>query len=283
MMRKVILGSAVITLLLLVGCGTSNGTTSSSTKSSGNVSTQSVALKSQEVDLTVLPSAHLGSDGKKHDTFSPANFTVVEGVPVKLNVYNYDGGTHTVSNSDLGLNLQVQGSTKKGVPAISTVTFTPTKAGDFTWKCLDKCDGGMESYSMTNQGYMMGTIHVVPSHSQQFITLTIKDGLKFASDDGKLHDSFSFTDFSVHQGIPVNVTIENYDPNPHDFTASDIGVSQDVPGTKKDGDPSITTFTFTPSKTGDISWDCETQCDGGMESFGMTHEGYMMGTMHVVS
>jgi plastocyanin domain-containing protein len=281
-MKKLILSSTGLALLLLAGCGTSNGAPGSSTQNATNISSQSATLKSQEVDLTVLPGAHLGPDGKNHDTFSPSDFTVAEGVPVKLNVYNYDSGTHTVSNSDLGLNLQVQGSTSKGVPKVSAVTFTPTKTGDFTWKCLDKCDGGMESYAMTHPGYMTGTIHVVPAKNQQSITLTIKDGLKYAADDSKLHDSFSFTDFTLQEGVPVHMSVINYDPNPHDVTSEDLGVSQDVPGANKVGDPSITNFTFTPDKAGDISWDCETSCDGGMSSFGMTHQGYMMGTMHIV-
>ena len=299
MIKKVVWASIALSALLVAGCGTTNNSPNPSTapaNATGQTANQTTAsnptatstnqntLKAQEIDLTVLPGAHLGPDGKKHDTFSPADFTVVQGVPVKLTVYNYDGGTHTVTNADLGLNLQVKGSSHKGVPAASTVTFTPTKAGDFTWQCMDPCDGEAGGWAMTHDGYMQGVIHVVPNNNdKQYVTLTIKDGLQYASADGKLHDSYSPADFTVQKGIPVSVTVVNYDSGEHSLTAPEIGVNQVFQGAKKDGDPSVTTFSFTPNQTGNFTWHCEIKCDGGMTSYAMTHPGYMMGTIHVVS
>lgn len=297
-MKKTILASIALSALIVAGCGTntpnptttptqgSNQTTSQATNqtsSDSGSSTQQTALKQQEIDLTVLPGAHLGPDGKLHDTFSPADFSVVQGVPVKLTVYNFDGGTHTLTNSALGLNLQVKGHVSNGVPSVNTVTFTPTKAGTFTWQCMDPCDGQNGGWAMSHDGYMQGKITVVPqSTNQQFVTLTIKDGVRFAKADGKLHDSFSPADFTVQKGIPVTVTVENYDSGEHSLTSTSLGINQVFKGASKTTGPSVTTFTFTPTKAGDFNWQCEFQCDGGMTSYSMTHPGYMMGTIHVV-
>ena len=61
-----------------------------------------------------------------------------------------------------------------------------TKEGDFTWQCLDTCDEGNGQWAMSHKGYMMGTIHVVPNNNkQQFIDITIKDGVQNATADGK--------------------------------------------------------------------------------------------------
>lgn len=294
-MKKSVLVSIVLSALVVAGCGTntpspstvptqsSNQTANQTSSSSTGSTTQQTALKEQEIDLTVLPGAHLGPDGKLHDTFSPADFKVVQGVPVKLTVYNFDGGTHTLTNSALGLNLQVKGSAKQGVPSVNTVTFIPTKAGDYTWQCMDPCDGQNGGWAMSHDGYMQGVISVVPpSTNTQYITLTIKDGVRYAQADGKLHDSFSPTDFTVQKGIPVTVTVDNYDTGEHSITAPDLGLNQVFKGASKTTGPSVTTFTFTPTKTGSFTWRCEYSCDGGMTSYSMTHPGYMMGTINVV-
>ncbi len=297
-MKKLTLVTVGLLTAVLVGCGSTTTTTTApksnsstttstattntaSTSTNGGQSTQSAALKTQEVNLTVLPGGRLGPDGKMHDTYTDPNFTVVEGVPVKLSVYNYDSGTHTISNADLNLNLAVKGSTKKGVPAVSTVTFTPTKTGDFNWQCLDKCDGGMTSYSMTHKGYMEGTIHVVPFNNVQYEYVAIKDGLQFASADGKMHDSYSPADLNVQAGIPVKVTVENFDTGSHSMSSPQLGLNAMIKGATKEGVPSVTTFTFTPSKAGKFHWSCMVPCDGN--GWAMTHDGYMAGNINVVS
>lgn len=300
-MKKVLWISAALTAAILAGCGTvaqtnpttnptqSNSTQSNTTQSTSPSNTTSpassdatnVALKTQSVSLTILPGGRLGSDGKMHDTYTNPNFTVVQGVPVKLTVYNYDSGNHTLTNSDLGLNLQAKPSPKNGVPGVTTVTFTPTKAGDFKWQCMDPCDGENNDWSMTQVGYMEGTIHVVPFQDKQYIYLTIKDGLQYASADGKLHDSYSPASFTVQQGIPVQVTVENFDTGKHSMTSPTLGLNQVMAGATKEGVPATTTFTFTPTKTGTFQWNCVIQCDGN--GWAMSHMGYMEGDITVVS
>lgn len=180
---------------------------------------------------------------------------------------------------DLGLNLQAIGSPKSGVPGVTSVTFTPTKAGDFTWQCMDVCDGQSNGWAMTHLGYMEGVIHIVPFNAKQYVYLTIKDGLQYAAADGKLHDSFAPADFTVQEGIPVQVIVENFDTGQHSLTSPGLGLNQVMQGAKKEGVPTTTTFTFTPVKDGSFHWMCVIPCDGN--GWAMTHDGYMMGNISV--
>jgi len=310
-MKNVFWIATALTASVLAGCGTptpspqntnsslgsavgnATGNTASQTvtgnqaanapqNTSSDSATPQTALKTQSVSLTVLPGARLGPDGKLHDTVTTPNFTVVEGVPVKLTVYNYDGGKHSITNSALGLNLEAAGSPKKGVPGVTTVTFTPTKTGDYTWQCMDACDGEAGGYAMSHVGYMEGVIHVVPVQNKQYIYMAIKDGLQYAAADGKLHDSYSPASFTVQVGIPVTVTVENFDSGMHSLTAPSLGVNQMMKAATKDGVPAVTTFTFTPTKAGDFDWKCIVPCDGA-GGWAMSHTGYMAGDINVVS
>jgi heme/copper-type cytochrome/quinol oxidase subunit 2 len=117
--------------------------------------------KVQYVSMVVNPGYKLGSDGKLHDAFTPGDITVKVGQPVQLTVYNFDNGPHSLTSAGLGLNLIVKPSTAKGNPNVSTVQFTPTKTGKFTWNCNQPCDGQNADWSMSHDGYMMGSINVV--------------------------------------------------------------------------------------------------------------------------
>ena len=115
----------------------------------------------QRVSLTVVGDLKLGSDGKLHDAFSPADFTVAAGRPVEVTVYNYDGGQHSVTAPDLKVDALIPAHKAKGDPSVTTFRFTPQKAGQYMWNCAKTCDGGNDQWAMTQMGYMMGTITVV--------------------------------------------------------------------------------------------------------------------------
>ncbi len=282
-MRKLALMLTSLSTLMLFGCGSNAATSSPPAQNNTKMTSKPAApkLKQQNVALTVLPGGRLGPDGKMHDTFTTPNFTVVAGVPVKLSVYNYDSGKHSVTSGALHLNLVAKGSTKNGVPAITTATFTPGKAGKYIWQCMEPCDGQNGGWSMTHLGYMRGTINVVPYANKQYIYMMIKDSLHYATADKKIHDSYSPTSFIVQANIPVQATVENFDTGQHSFTDPGLNINRVFRGGKKVGDPSLTTFTFTPKKAGTYSWRCIIPCDGQNKGWAMNHNGYMMGSVKV--
>jgi len=98
----------------------------------------------------------LGPEGKWHDAFLPANFTVKPGQKVTVTVYNYDEGKHSFTDPMLGINATIaEGSANH--PAKTTFTFTaPTEAGQYEWFCDFPCD----PYSMEHKGYMRGDVTV---------------------------------------------------------------------------------------------------------------------------
>lgn len=271
---KALAATALLSTTVLTGALTVSAKTARAAASTG--------LKHQNLTLTILPGSRLGPDGKMHDTYSPADETIVAGVPTTISIDNYDTGTHSFTSSALGLSIQVKASKKNGVPAVTDYTFTPKKTGDFTWLCIDKCDGAANGWAMRHNGYMMGTLDIVPNHNKiQYVYLTIKDGLQYAAADKQLHDSYSPADFTVQRGIPVKVTVTNFDTGNHSMTSSTLGLNQVMKGAKKEGVPTVTTFTFAPKKDGKFAWRCVIPCDGGPTGWAMTHDGYMSGSITV--
>ena len=88
--------------------------------------------------------------------------------------------------------------------------------------------------------------------------------------DGKLHDAFTVTNFAVHVGQPVKLTIDNADNQPHSITAPAAGVSIVAkPGTH--------TYKLLVSKAGRFVWYCAYPCDSDAHGWAMTHPGFMSG------
>ncbi|MDX6669095.1 MAG: hypothetical protein QOK04_2475 [Solirubrobacteraceae bacterium] len=88
--------------------------------------------------------------------------------------------------------------------------------------------------------------------------------------DGKMHDSFSKTDFAVKVGQPTRLRITNKDDVPHSITAAAAGVSITVlPGTH--------TYTMVAKTAGRFEWMCVIPCDSPAKGWAMTHPGYMAG------
>lgn len=125
-------------------------------------STAAVA-KSEAVKLVIKTDAEhgrLGPDGKWHDAFLPANFTVHAGDRVKVTVYNYDTGQHSFTSSSLSATALINQTIPAGsptAPSKTTFTFTaPDQPGQYAWWCALPCD----PWAMAHVGYMRGNVTV---------------------------------------------------------------------------------------------------------------------------
>ncbi len=97
-----------------------------------------------------------GPDGKWHDAFLPASFTVKPGTKVIVSVRNYDEGAHSFSAPGLHVNVLIRGG---GATKPRTTRFTfvaPKKAGKYQWWCNQPCD----PWAMAHLGYMRGVVVV---------------------------------------------------------------------------------------------------------------------------
>jgi plastocyanin len=301
-MKKFYLGSFTVTtalILVLTGCGTkpiSNASNSMPTSSpmasmetmssspSATTTTSPSAMASDQaanVYITVESGSKLGSDGKKHDAFINGDIKITQGQKVTLHFYNYDSGEHTYTSADLGLNVKVKGSTKEGEPMETTFTFTPDQVGSFAWMCTDPCDTESAQWSMTHDGFMKGHITVLPSTNKiQYISLVVNAGYKSGS-DGKLHDAFTPADFTIIHGQPVELSVYNFDDGSHTFTNADLKLNLAVKGSAKDGEPALSTTTFTADKAGSFTWNCMIPCDTESTAWAMAQDGYMTGKITV--
>jgi plastocyanin len=103
--------------------------------------------------------------------------------------------------------------------------------------------------------------------------------------DAKGHDTLVPSTFAVKVGVPVRVTVVNYDEGAHSIVAPALGLDVTIkPGTesaeaKKQESasedigegvkPVATTFTFTPAKAGVFRWFCALPCDAGQHGWAM--------------
>jgi heme/copper-type cytochrome/quinol oxidase subunit 2 len=236
-----------------------------------------VNQKPDNVYMVIEPGSKLGSDGKLHDAYINGNITITVGKPVTLHIYNYDEGQHSYTAADLGLNIMAKASEKEGVPAITTYTFTPKKVGTFTWHCMVPCDEDNGDFSMTQDGYMMGTVKVVPAKDAvQHLSFVVNADYKLGS-DGEMHDVVIPAHFTVNAGEKVEVTMYNFDDQFHSVVNKEIGLSVMGAGSTKEGVPGITKVTFTPQKAGQYEWKCTVPCD----DWAMKTDGFMMGKVTV--
>jgi hypothetical protein len=88
--------------------------------------------------------------------------------------------------------------------------------------------------------------------------------------DGKMHDSFSKTDFAVKVGKPTRLRINNHDDVQHSITSAGTGVSITVL-------PGVHTYTMVAKTAGRFMWMCVIPCDSPAKGWAMTHPGYMAG------
>ena len=116
--------------------------------------------------LYVLPGAIKAPDGGLHDAIVPSSVVIAAGVPTTLNIVNFDGGGHSITSPDLGLDLDVDAG-NRSQPVTTTATLTVAQPGVYRWYCDETCDGpshfamsdGWDGPSQT--GYMAGNFVVV--------------------------------------------------------------------------------------------------------------------------
>lgn len=149
------------------------------------------AAPTEAFTMRVMPGdmGLLGPDQRHHDSMEPANLVPHKGVKVTLTIINYDVSGHTISVPEMNLlamvapgiklvpgaksdtrdEIDLPGPESEVKPVITTVSFTPTTAGQFRWNCLIPCDGGANAaWAMSDGvggpdqlGYMAGYFTVL--------------------------------------------------------------------------------------------------------------------------
>ena len=118
----------------------------------------------ERVNLVIAPDSLLGSDKHTHDAYIPAVLKANAHQQVIVTVYNLDTAPHSFTAPALGLNIIVPGARSQGSEGTSTFSFTASKPGVYHWMCMLPCDnGGVHAWAMTHDGYMAGTITIVPA------------------------------------------------------------------------------------------------------------------------
>jgi hypothetical protein len=101
---------------------------------------------------------------------------------------------------------------------------------------------------------------------QRTIYLSVSPGIK-PGPNGKLHDAFSVTNFTVRAGQPVRLVINNTDNGDHSITTMGGG------GVNIIVRPGLHTYTLLVHTQGRFEWMCTQPCD----PYSMAHVGYMRG------
>lgn len=127
--------------------------------------------------------------------------------------------------------------------------------------------GGSTSTSSNGQGVPLAA-------KSQAVTIHYKlvasdDADAKTGPDGNKHDTF-WTDDStnVAVGDKITIVVDNFDDMPHGMVFPDLGITEMVVG-GKDGQPGVTTFSFTATKTGTFRWYCQIPCDTDQDQWAM--------------
>ena len=121
------------------------------------------APSADRASMVIVSSIKLGGDRKLHDAFTPAIVAGTVGRPLTVTVYNYDTDPHTRISVPLHLQVLVRGAARGAQPAATTFTFTPTRAGTYTWRCTRPCDSESKGWAMGHMGYMSGGFAIRPA------------------------------------------------------------------------------------------------------------------------
>jgi heme/copper-type cytochrome/quinol oxidase subunit 2 len=101
------------------------------------------------------------------------------------------------------------------------------------------------------------------------VVLTVRGDWKMGP-DGKLHDAFDPTNFTVNAVQTVNLTVVNYDSGQHSFVCPPLGVSLHVAPCNATSVPSVQSFQFSPLTAGVYRWYCTKTCDTDAGGWAMT-------------
>lgn len=151
--------------------------------------------------------------------------------------------------------------------AMATVILALAAAG---------CGGASKA---TKQASLSGVASQSASIAPAAVKLVIKSDEEHGKKgpEGKWHDAYLPSGFSVKPSQHVTVTIYNYDGGIHSFTAPGLNVNVMVPGGTATS-PHTATFSFTaPAKAGSYEWFCDQPCD----PWAMAQAGYMRGAITV--
>lgn len=99
--------------------------------------------------------AKKGPDGKWHDAFLPADFSLTAGQETTIVFVNYDESAHSLVSPSLRLMVRIPAA-KGSTPGRATISFTAPKAGRYDWWCGNPCD----PWAMMHDGFMRGYITV---------------------------------------------------------------------------------------------------------------------------
>ncbi|HLJ59248.1 MAG TPA: hypothetical protein VKZ50_05905 [bacterium] len=139
---------------------------------------------------------------------------------------------------------------------------------------------------------MAGPISRASAADQQMTMYVFRGVQGILGPDGKGHDAIVPPNFVVKVGVPVHLSIINYDEGAHTITCKDLGLDIQIKGGKQVGsnvEPVTTTASFTASKKGTFRWYCALACDAGGHGWAMeqgyagpSKEGYMAGFIVVM-
>lgn len=116
-------------------------------------------------------------------------------------------------------------------------------------------------------GQPAGDLSGLPAGAQHITVYVLpgSSGLGFTGPDKAHHDTMAPSSFVLRRGVPVTITVINFDDMRHSITALALGVNIIVkPGAdRRNGTvvPSTTTYTFIPAKAGEFRWFCAFPCD----------------------
>jgi len=128
---------------------------------------------------------------------------------------------------------------------------------------------------------------------EQFTVSVLRGEMSVVGPDGNHYDTIVPANYVIKVGVPVHLTIINYDEGPHTMTSKGLGIDIQVKAghEQSNGDvtPGTTEATFTPTAKGNFRWHCTLPFDRGGKFWAMSkgydgpdQDGYMAGYFFVM-